>query len=118
MADESQAAARPPRAGRAPERSANRLGLVVGELSAEQRRALRIDGGLVIEEVRGAAARAELRQGDIIIALIHRGSTTELKSAEQFNKLLAQLDRNANVTLLIRRGEMQTFVTVRGLNGN
>ncbi|WP_028995613.1 DegQ family serine endoprotease [Azonexus hydrophilus] len=118
MADESQAAARPPRAGRAPERSANRLGLVVGELSAEQRRALRIDGGLVIEEVRGAAARAELRQGDIIIALIHRGSTTELKSAEQFNKLLAQLDRNTNVTLLIRRGEMQTFVTVRGLNGN
>jgi len=118
MADESQAAARPPRAGRAPERSANRLGLVVGELSAEQRRALRIDGGLVIEEVRGAAARAELRQGDIIIALIHRGSTTELKSAEQFNKLLAQLDRNTNVTLLIRRGEMQTFVTLRGLNGN
>lgn len=118
MADESQAAARPPRAGRAPERSANRLGLVVGELSAEQRRALRIDGGLVIEELRGAAARAELRQGDIIIALIHRGSTTELKSAEQFNKLLAQLDRNTNVTLLIRRGEMQTFVTVRGLNGN
>ncbi|MBS4019169.1 MAG: DegQ family serine endoprotease [Dechloromonas sp.] len=118
MADESQAAARPPRAGRAPERSANRLGLVVGELSAEQRHALRIDGGLVIEEVRGAAARAELRQGDIIIALIHRGSTTELKSAEQFNKLLAQLDRNTNVTLLIRRGEMQTFVTVRGLNGN
>jgi serine protease Do len=118
LADETQAASRPPRVDRAPERAANRLGLVVSELGAQQRRELRLEGGLLIEEVRAGAARAELRQGDIIIALISRGSTTELKSVEQFNKLLAQFDKGANVTLLIRRGEMQTFVTVRGLNGN
>jgi len=118
LADETQATSRPPRANRPPELAANRLGLVVSELAAEQRRELRLDGGLLIDEVRAGAARAELRQGDIIIALISRGSTTELKSVEQFNKLLAQFDKGANVTLLIRRGEMQTFVTIRGLNGN
>jgi serine protease Do len=37
---------------------------------------------------------------------------------DQFNKLLAQFEKGSNVTLLIRRGEMQTFVTIKGLNGN
>jgi len=118
MADETQLASRPPRSTRAPEPAANRLGLVVSELAAEQRRELALDGGLLVEEVRAGAARSELRQGDILIALISRGSTTELKSVEQFSKLLAQFDKGANVTLLIRRGEMQTFITIRGLNGN
>jgi serine protease Do len=118
MVDETQAASRPPRAGRAPEPAVNRLGLVVSELTVEQRRQLELDGGLLVEEVRSGAARSELRQGDVLIALINRGSTAELKSVDQFNKLLAQFDKGANITLLIRRGEMQTFVTIRGLNGN
>jgi hypothetical protein len=29
--------------------------------------------------------------------------------------MLAQLDKSAHVTLLIRRGEVQTFVTIKGL---
>lgn len=41
-------------------------------------------------------------------------ATTELKTVDQLNKLLARFDKGANVTLLVRRGEMQTFVTVRG----
>lgn len=118
MVDETQAASRPPRAGRTPEPAVNRLGLVVSELTVEQRRELGLDGGLLVDEVRSGAARSELRQGDVLIALINRGSTAELKSVEQFSKLLAQFDKGANITLLIRRGEMQTFVTIRGLNGN
>jgi len=118
LVDESQAASRPPRAARAPESAANRLGLVVSELGPEQRRELGLEAGLLVEEVRSAAARAELLPGDVLIALIHRGNTSELKSVEQFNKLLAKLDKGSNVSLLIRRGEMQTFVTLRGLNGN
>jgi serine protease Do len=103
--------------GKAVEPQVNRLGLVVSELSAEQRRELKVAGGLLVEDVRGAAARSELRPGDIILALISKGVTSELRSTEQFNRLLAQFDKGANVTLLIRRGDMQTFVTVKGLNG-
>jgi len=32
--------------------------------------------------------------------------------------VLAQCEKGSSVTLLVRRGEMQTFVTIKGLNGN
>ena len=118
MADEKAAANRPARGAKPPEQQANRLGLVVSELSAEQKRELKMASGLLIEDVRGSGTRADLRPGDIIIALISKGATTEIKTVDQFNKLLGQFEKGSNVTLLIRRGEMQTFVTIKGLNGN
>lgn len=118
MADEKQAASRPQRGIKPAEQAANRLGLVVSELTPEQKRELKLQSGLLIEDIRGAGARSELRAGDIIVALISKGATTEARTVEQFNKLLAQFEKGSNVTLLIRRGEMQTFVTIKGLNGN
>lgn len=117
MPADDKADAKAGKKGKAVEPQANRLGLVVSELSAEQRRELKVAGGLLVEDVRGAAARSELRPGDVILALISKGVTSELRSTEQFDRLLAPFDKGANVTLLIRRGDMQTFVTVRGLNG-
>lgn len=100
------------------EQAANRLGLVVSELTPEQRKEIRANGGLLIEDIRGNAARTDLRPGDVILALINKGVTQELRSVEQFNRLLSQFDKGANVTLLVRRGEMQTFVTIKGMNGD
>lgn len=100
------------------EQSANRLGLVVSELTAEQRKELRIAGGLLIEDIRGNATRTDLQRGDILLAVISKGSTTELRTVEQFNRVLAQFDKSASVTLLVRRGDVQTFVTIKGLNGD
>ena len=117
MADEKPVASRSSRSGKS-EQAATRLGLVVSELTAEQKRELKMDGGLLIEDVRGSGARADLRPGDIIIAVISKGNTTEVKTVDQLNRLLAQFDKGSNITLLIRRGEMQTFVTIKGLNGN
>jgi serine protease Do len=97
------------------EATANRLGLVVSELSAEQKRELKVSGGLLIEDIRGNAARADLRPGDIILVLIARGVSTEIRNVDQFNKLLSQFDKAANLTLLVRRGEQQTFITLKGL---
>ena len=118
MSDEKTASSRPSRGGKPSEQKANRLGLVVSELTAEQRRELKMSSGLLIQEVRGTSARVDLRAGDIIIALISKGATTEVTTVEQFNKLLAQFEKGSNITLLVRRGEMQTFVTIKGLNGN
>ena len=91
---------------------------MVSELTEEQRRELKMTSGLLIEDVRGIAARADLRPGDIIISVISKGATSEIKTVDQFNKILAQFEKGSSVTLLIRRGDMQTFVTVKGLNGN
>ena len=118
MQEEKVASGKAGRSVKPTEQAANRLGLVVSELSAEQRRDLKLTSGLLIEDVRGGTSRADLRPGDVILALISKGATTEIKTVDQFNKLLAQFDKSANVTLLVRRGEMQTFITIKGLNGN
>lgn len=118
MVEEKQQAQRSSRGSKPTERAANRLGLVVSELTADQRRELKVNGGLLIEDVRGANARADLRPGDIVLALIYKGATTDIKTVEQFNNLLGGFEKGANITLLIRRGELQTFITIKGLNGN
>jgi len=96
------------------EAPANRLGIVVGELSAEQKKGLNVSSGLVVTDVR-PDSKADVRKGDVLLTMVHRGQHTELKSVEQFNKLLAGLDKNAVITLQVRRGESTAFVTISGL---
>jgi serine protease Do len=92
---------------------ANRLGLVLAEPTAEQKRQLGIRHGLIVEEVR-EGGRGELRQGDVVLALVQRGVQTEIRSVEQFNNLVAKQDKSNGLTLLVRRGDAQTFVTIKG----
>ena len=95
------------------EQPANRLGFVVHDLTPEQRKEHKVNHGVVVDDVR-PTVRADVRAGDIIVAVTSRGQTTELKSAEQFNKLLGQIERNSTITLHLRRGESNLFVTIRG----
>jgi serine protease Do len=57
-----------------------------------------------------------LRQGDVILSVITKGSQTDIKSVAQFNELLQGLDKSAAITLLVRRGDSQTFITIKGLS--
>jgi serine protease Do len=97
------------------ETAANRLGLVLSELSEEQRKELNIASGVLVDEVRGQP-RGDIRKGDVILALIHKGNNTEAKSVAQFNKALSAVDKSVTITLHVRRGENQSFVTIKGLN--
>ena len=103
-----------PRGSKPAETAANRLGLVVAELSPEQKRELKLPGGLFVAELK-PDVRGDFRRGDVLLTLVHRGQQNELKSVEQLNKLLAGLDKGATITLHIRRGESAAFVTVSGL---
>jgi len=47
--------------------------------------------------------------------MVQKGQHTELKSVEQFNRMLAALDKSSVITLQVRRGENTAFVTVTGL---
>jgi serine protease Do len=96
------------------EAPANRLGIVVGELSAEQKKGLSLSHGLVVTDVR-PDSKADVRKGDVLLTMVHKGQHTELRSVDQFNRLLAGLDKNAVITLQIRRGESTAFVTISGL---
>ena len=86
-----------------------RLGLVLSELTEEQKRELEIDSGLLIEEVKSAAARAELRPGDVILSL----GNIEARSLNQFNEELKKIPKGRNVALLVRRGELTLYVAIR-----
>jgi serine protease Do len=84
------------------------LGLAVSELPPEGRKALGVDYGLVIEDVRGgAAAGSGLERGDVIVAV----GQERFRSLEEFNKLLARR-KGERVPLLVRRGESALFVPV------
>ncbi len=112
--DDRVAAGRGTRPGdKKAEVAANRLGLVVSDLGEDKRRDLRLPGGAVVDEVR-SQPRGDVRQGDVIVAVSAKGSTTEIKSAKQFNELLASLDKGTTITLQIRRGEANIFATIRG----
>jgi serine protease Do len=97
------------------EPAANQLGLVLSELTAEQKRDLKVQSGVLVEDVRNGM-RIDLRAGDVILSAIHKGATTEIKSADQFNKLVANVEKGQNLTLLVRRGENQLFVTIKAPN--
>jgi serine protease Do len=114
LQEERVAARDTPKERKPVEVAANRLGLVVNELTAEQKSNLKLNHGLVVAEVR-QDARAELRRGDILLTVVHKGKHTDLKSVDQFNQLLAGLDKSAVITLHVKRGESTAFVTVTGL---
>ncbi len=115
LPEERFASAEPPSGKVQEPPQANRLGIVVGELSAEQKKGLGLSTGVVVTEVR-PGARADVRKGDVLLALVHKGQRTELKSVQQFDRLLAGLEKDAVITLQVRRGESTAFVTVSGLN--
>ena len=93
----------------------NRMGLVLSDLTPEQRKEADVKSGVLVEDIPGGV-RGNVQPGDILLAVINRGVTTEAKTASQVNDLLAKLDKGASVTLQLKRGEQTFFATIR-LNG-
>ena len=91
--------------------TSNRLGLALSELADGQKKQLGIEGGLLVEEVQhaGVAARAGIRQGDIILGF----NNQDIKTIRQFNQLLEKVEKGRNIALLIKRGDMTTFITMK-----
>lgn len=89
----------------------NPLGLVVDDLRQEQRDVLGLsaDQGVIISRVIGnAGRRAGLQQGDVILMVARQ----PVGSAKAFNRMLSDLEPGQPVMLLVRRGEIDQFVTV------
>ena len=87
----------------------NRLGLVVGDIGADDRKALKLDYGVLVNDSDGAAERAGIRQGDLILAI----NNTDVKTVSQFNELVAKLDAKKAVALLVKRDKQTRYVTLR-----
>lgn len=83
------------------------LGLALRPLQPEERRQLGVREGLLIEQVGGAAARAQVRPGDVLLAV----NGTPVQSIEQVRGLMQGAEKS--VALLIQRGGDKIFVPVR-----
>jgi serine protease Do len=108
-----------PRRGAVPKEKAkpNRMGLVLSDLTDEQKKELEIKSGVLVDDVT-PGVRGNVQPGDVILAVINRGQSTEARSAEQLNGVLAKLDKGASVTLRLKRGEQEFFSTLRLNNGD
>ena len=87
----------------------NRLGLVVGEITADARKGLQVDNGVLVSDSDGAAERAGIRQGDIVLAV----NNIDVKSVSQFNDIVSKLDAKKAVALLVKRENQTRYVTLR-----
>ena len=96
--------AKPPVAG-----PAQAIGLVVAELNDAQKKELKLRGGVRVESVEGAAARAGLREGDVIVAI----ANAEVLSVKDFEQSLAKIDKTKTVNVLFRRGELAQYALIR-----
>jgi len=90
--------------------TSNRLGLALSEITAEQKKQLEITNGLLVEDMQpGIASRSGVRVGDIILGF----NSKDVNTIEQFNELLKQVKSGKNIALLVKRGDITTFITMK-----
>ncbi|MBL8289932.1 MAG: DegQ family serine endoprotease [Rubrivivax sp.] len=95
--------------GSAPQAAKSALGVSVSDLSESQKRDLRVRGGVRVDAVEGAAARAGLREGDIILSV----DNTEVTDAKHFAAIASKVERSRAVSVLVRRGEWVNYLVIR-----
>jgi serine protease Do len=87
----------------------SRGGLALSEPTADQRRELGIDHGLLVEEVAGDAARAGIRVGDVILAV----NNGKVATVEAFRKAIATVPKGKSAAILVRRGEGSLYIPLK-----
>ena len=88
----------------------NRLGMTVTDLTAEQKKAIDLQGAVVIQEVRdGAAAMIGLRPGDVITHLNNQA----IDSTKTFTKIAQDLPSNRSISMRVLRQGRASFITFK-----
>ncbi|WP_370652449.1 DegQ family serine endoprotease [Aquabacterium sp.] len=85
------------------------LGLGLTDLTSAQKAELKVNGGVLVEEVGGPAARAGLRPGDVILSV----GNTQVANVRQFEAALAKSEKGRPVNVLVRRGDGAQYVLIR-----
>jgi serine protease Do len=100
FADEKVASSDIPDAGK------GRLGVVVRPLTPEEQRRSEVSNGVVVQNVAGAAAKAGIQPGDIVIAV----NGEAISSTEQLRGLISKAGKR--IAVLVDRGNARIFIPV------
>jgi serine protease Do len=106
---DDRAAAQQKRGAKPPAAAPGVLGMTLADLTDAQRKELKVEGGVLVNEVQGAAARAGIRRGDVILGV----NNQDIKSVDHFRELMGQVDKGRIVALLVRRGGNSLYIPFR-----
>jgi serine protease Do len=81
----------------------------LADLTDAQKRDLKLKNGVRVESAEGVAARAGVKEGDVIVTV----DNVEVTSVKQFDAAVAKLEKGKSVTLLVRSGEAARFLILR-----
>jgi serine protease Do len=97
--------------GQVEQAAADRLGLVVEDLTADERERLGIgQGGVIVESVEhGPAQQGGIRAGDVIISFDNEPVT----DTKRFRQLLDEVKAGDSVAVLVQRGDGRMFYPIR-----
>lgn len=87
----------------------NKLGLVLRELTPQQKKKINGKSGLLVVDAQGSAAQAGIRRGDVILGM----NNTEVQNFDQFSKLISAVPNGKTVALLVLRGDNTLYVPVK-----
>jgi serine protease Do len=83
-----------------------RLGVAVRGLTPDEQKRAGVDAGVLVENAGGAAAKAGVRPGDIIVSV----NNAPVKDVEQLRDLITKAGKS--VALLLQRNDAKIFVPV------
>ena len=89
--------------------AAQQLGLAVSDLTDAQKKELKLRGGVRVDTASESAARAGLREGDVILAI----ANAEVTGVKDFESALAKADKGKPINVLFRRGEWAQYALIR-----
>lgn len=94
--------------------AAKAMGLVVSELTNEQKKEAKVKGGVLVQSVsEGAAQRAGVREGDIIVGI----GSTQINNVREFDAAIGKLDKSKAIPVLVRRGDLASYLVIRPARG-
>ena len=89
--------------------AAQQIGLSVTDLTEAQKKEFKLKGGVLVAAAAEAAARAGLREGDIILSV----ANTQVSGVKEFEVALGKADKNKPINVLYRRGEWSQYALIK-----
>ena len=88
---------------------AQALGLVINDLSESQKKEMKIKNGVVVEGAAEQAARAGLRENDVIVSI----AGNEIANVKEFEAVLGKADKSKSISLMYKRGDWMQFTLIK-----
>jgi serine protease Do len=92
-----------------PVTSGQHWGLTLSDLTDAQKKEFRVRGGVRVDAAVEAAARAGIREGDLIVAI----ANAEVTSVKDFEAIMSRVDKSRPTSVLVRRGDGAQYVLIR-----